>query len=116
MNVSKLTMQKMIAVTAMALAVPLSAYAGHHEGGDKNPHSEMHHHYKHGGMGMLKQLDLTEAQQAQIKQIMEKQRAEIDAVLTPEQREKAKVIRAEWKEKMKDRYKKRKADDANNPM
>ena len=41
---------------------------------------------------------------------------EIYKVLTPEQREKAKVIRAEWKEKMKDRYSKRKADNASNAM
>ena len=65
MNVSRLTIQKMIAVTAMAMAIPMSAYAGHHEEGGKKQHSEMRHHHKHGGMGMLKQLDLTEAQQAQ---------------------------------------------------
>jgi periplasmic protein CpxP/Spy len=168
MNLSKLTVQKMIAVTAMAMAIPMSAYAGHHEEGDKKRYSEMHHH-KHGGMGMLKQLDLSEAQQAQVKQIMDKQRAEMKAamgdrrahreemktiveqdtfdaakaerlivqqqeqeratklsmlrtqheiykLLTPEQREKAKVIRAEWKEKMKDRYNKRKGDNASNAM
>jgi periplasmic protein CpxP/Spy len=80
MNLSKLTVQKMIAVTAMAMAIPMSAYAGHHEEGGSKQHSEMHH-YKHGGMGMLKQLDLSEAQQAQVKQIMDKQRAEMKAAM-----------------------------------
>ena len=41
MNVSRLTIQKMIAVTAMAMAIPMSAYAGHHEEGGKKQHSEM---------------------------------------------------------------------------
>jgi periplasmic protein CpxP/Spy len=81
MNVSKLNIQKMIAVTAMAMAIPMSAYAGHHEEGGKKQHSEMRHHHKHGGMGMLKQLDLTEAQQAQVQQIMQKQRTEMKAAM-----------------------------------
>lgn len=82
MNVSKLTIQKMIAVTAVAMAIPISAHAGHHEERGSKPHAEMHHHYKHGGMGMLKQLDLTEAQQAQVKQIMDRQRTEMKAALS----------------------------------
>ena len=81
MNVSKLTIQKMIAVTAMAMALPMSVYASHHDEGDSKPHSEMRHHHKHGGMGMLKQLDLTEAQQAQVKQIMEKQKADMKTAM-----------------------------------
>lgn len=82
MNVSRLTIQKMIAVTAMAMAIPMSTYAGHHEEGGKKQHSEIRHHHKHGGMGMLKQLDLTEAQQAQVKQIMDKQRTEMKAAMS----------------------------------
>lgn len=82
MNVSKLAIQKMIAVTAMAMAIPMSAYAGHHDEGDKKQHSEMRHHDKHGGMGMLKQLDLSEAQQAQVKQIMQKQRANMKVAMS----------------------------------
>ncbi|WP_334119179.1 Spy/CpxP family protein refolding chaperone [Limnobacter sp.] len=82
MNVSKLTIQKMITVTAMAMAIPMSAYAGHHEAGDKKQHSEMRHQHKHGGMGMLKQLDLTEAQQAQVNQIMQKQRTEMKSAMS----------------------------------
>ena len=82
MNVSRLNIQKMIAVTAMAMAIPMSAYAGHHEEGGKKQHSEMRHHYKHGGMGFLKQLDLTEAQQAQVKEIMSKQRTEMKTAMS----------------------------------
>lgn len=82
MNVSRLNIQKMIAVTAMAMAIPMSAYAGHHEEGGKKQHSEMSHHHKHGGMGFLKQLDLTEAQQAQVKEIMSKQRSEMKAAMS----------------------------------
>lgn len=81
MNVSKLTIQKMIAVSAMALAIPMSAHAGHHDEGGKKSHSEMRHHHKHGGMGMLKQLDLTAEQQAQVEQIMQKQRTEMKAAM-----------------------------------
>jgi len=73
MNVSRLNIQKMIAITAMALTIPVSAQAGHHEGGDKTPHSEMRRHH-HGEMGMLKKLDLTEAQQTRIEQIMKQQK------------------------------------------
>ncbi|VWX34388.1 conserved exported hypothetical protein [Limnobacter sp. 130] len=79
MNVSKLTVQKMIAVTAMAMAIPMSAYAGHHDEGGKKQHSEMRHHHKHGGM--LKQLDLTAEQQAQVDQIVQKQRTEMKAAM-----------------------------------
>ncbi|MEQ9108480.1 MAG: periplasmic heavy metal sensor [Limnobacter sp.] len=82
MNVSKLAIQKMIAVTAMAMAIPMSAYAGHHEEGGEKQHSEMRHHQKHGGMGMLKQLDLTQAQQAQVKQIMQKQRSDMKTAMS----------------------------------
>jgi protein CpxP len=81
MNVPKLAIQKMIAVTAMAMAIPMGAYAGHHEEEDKNQQSEMRHHHKHGGLGMLKQLDLTEAQQVQVKQIMQKQRVDMKAAM-----------------------------------
>lgn len=81
MNVSKLTIQKMIAVSAMALAIPMSAYAGHHDEGGKKSPSEMSHHHKHAGMGMLKQLDLTAEQQAQVEQIMQKQRTEMKAAM-----------------------------------
>lgn len=82
MNVSRLSVQKMIAVSAMALAIPLTVYAGHHnEEGGKKQHSEMRHHYKHGGMGVLKKLDLTEAQQTQVNEIMSKQRTEMKAAM-----------------------------------
>lgn len=75
MNISKLTIQKMIAVTAMAMALPMGAHAASHDAADKKPHSEMRHHHRHGDMAMLKKLDLTDAQQAQVKQIMQKQKA-----------------------------------------
>lgn len=81
MNVSKLTIQKMIAVSAMALAIPMSANAGHHDEGGERFHSEMQRHHKHGAMGMIKQLDLTTQQQAQVDQIMQKQRTEMKAAM-----------------------------------
>ncbi len=73
MQVSRLTVQKMIAVTAMAMALPMSAYAGHHGDGHNQGQSEMRGHH-HQGMGLLKQLDLTEEQQAKVKDIMSQQK------------------------------------------
>jgi periplasmic protein CpxP/Spy len=73
MQVSRLTVQKMIAVTAMAMALPMSAYAGHHEAGEKQGHSDTRGHH-HAGMGMLKNLDLTEEQKAKVKEIMSQQK------------------------------------------
>ena len=81
MNVSRLNIQKMLAVTAMAMAIPMSVYAGHHDEGGDTQHSEMRHHHKHDGMGMLKQLDLSEAQQAQVNQIMQTQRGDMKAAM-----------------------------------
>lgn len=77
MNVSRLNIQKMIAITAMAMTIPMSAQAGQHAGDEKKPHSEMRHHQHgahHGGMRVLKKLDLTESQQAKIDQIMKQQK------------------------------------------
>lgn len=76
MNVSRLNIQKMIAITAMAMTIPMSVQAGDHAGDEKKPHSEMRHHQQgdqYGGMRMLKKLDLTETQQTKIDQIMQKQ-------------------------------------------
>lgn len=81
MNVFRLNLQKIIAVTAMAMAIPMSANAGHHAEGGTKQHSEMRHHHKHGGMGMLKKLDLTEAQQAQVQEIMQTQRGEMKTAM-----------------------------------
>lgn len=84
MNVSRLNIQKMIAITAMAMAIPMGAQAGQHGGDDKKPHSEMRHHQhgeQHGGMRMLKKLDLTEAQQAKIDQIMKQQKETMKAAM-----------------------------------
>ena len=79
MNVSKLTIQKMIAVSAMALAIPMSANASPDAQGDTMPHSEMHDHHKHGAKGMMTQMDLTAEQQMKVDQIMQKQRTEMTA-------------------------------------
>ncbi len=73
MQVSRLTVQKMIAVSAMAMALPMSAYAGHHGEGEKQGHSEMRGHH-HAGMGVLAKLDLTEDQKAKVKEIMSQQK------------------------------------------
>lgn len=76
MNSSRHTIHKMIAITAMAMSIPLAAQAmpdqAHGQHGDHHTehHGKMHHH----GMGMLKQLDLTEEQKTQVKAILDKQR------------------------------------------
>ncbi|BET27517.1 protein CpxP [Limnobacter thiooxidans] len=80
MNISRLSIQKMIAITALAMAIPMSAQAGHHEGGDKKPHSEMRRHHQ-GEMGMLKKLDLSDAQQTRIDQIMKQQKETMKATM-----------------------------------
>jgi len=97
MNVSRLNIQKMIAITAMAMAVPMSAQAGHHGGDDKKPHSEMRHHQhgdQYGGMRMLKKLDLTETQQTKIDQIMKQQKETMKAAMADRraQREDVKAL------------------------
>lgn len=84
MNVSRLNIQKIIAITAMALAIPMSAQAGHHGGDEKKPHSEMRHHPhsdQYGGMRMLQKLDLTETQQTKIDQIMKQQKETMKAAM-----------------------------------
>lgn len=90
MNVSKFSIQKMLAITAIAMAIPMSAQANPQgEGSDAFPHAGHEHHRHHGGMGFLKQLDLTPAQESQVKAIMAKQKNEMRAAMDERRAHKA---------------------------
>lgn len=89
-------MKKTIIALAMASILPMGAFAA-----EDVSHKQGH---KRGGpQPMYEQLELTEAQKSQVKDIMKAQHqeteAKIAAVLTPEQNEKLKTIKAEQKEK-----------------
>lgn len=71
-----MNLKNMLAVSALALAIPLSAQAHNHSGGEKAGEKKEYRHGHHG-MGVLGKLDLTEAQQAQVKTIMQQQREQM---------------------------------------
>lgn len=88
----------MLAISAIALSIPMAAHAMHHGG------------------GMYKELDLSESQRAEIKKIMQTQREEtrqkIHNVLTPEQRAKAQTLHEQRMKKWKERKEHHRQGDA----
>lgn len=106
-------MKKTIIALAMASILPMGAFAAE----DASPHKQGH---KRGGpQPMYEQLELTETQKTQVKEIMKAQHqeteAKIAAVLTPEQSEKLKNIKAEQKAKWEAR-KEAKGDKDSKPL
>lgn len=98
-------------IIALALTLPLAAYAGDKRGGD---HDEMAS--RHMDM-MAKDLDLTDAQRDQIsiifddhrsrmKALREETEARVNEVLTPEQQAKAEKMRDKRREKWEERKEK----------
>lgn len=87
MNANKTTaryIKQMLAVTAMAMAIPMVSNAasddsiGDRQGTEQQqPRGNHGHHGREPGMKMLEQLNLTDAQKAQVKQIMASQKADI---------------------------------------
>lgn len=87
MNTNRTTaryIKQMLAVTAMAMAIPMVSNAAsddsisdRQETQQQQPRGHHGHHAKQPGMNMLEQLNLTDAQKAQVKQIMTSQKADI---------------------------------------
>lgn len=92
-------MKKTLIALAMASIIPMSAFAS-------DDVSNKHGH-KRGPQPIFEQLDLTQEQKDQVKEVMKNQQketeAKISAILTPEQNEKLKTIKAEQKAKWEQR-------------
>ncbi|OKH53889.1 hypothetical protein NIES2101_09030 [Calothrix sp. HK-06] len=65
---------------------------------------EQHKQGQHGGRrDIMKSLNLSDAQKAQIKQIREAQKAKMDSVFTSEQKQQLQQQRAQWQQKRQQR-------------
>ena len=80
------------ALVAASLLATAPVMANEHAGCDRHHAGKAGHHGKHGFHEKLKELNLTEAQQAQVKDIMEKQKPQREA-RWKEMRESHKALR-----------------------
>ncbi|HEX4879999.1 MAG TPA: Spy/CpxP family protein refolding chaperone [Limnobacter sp.] len=74
MNTSKNIIRAMLAVSAMTF-IPMGAQAGQHSNEGQQFQADKRYHRHEYGMGILKQLDLSDTQKTQIKAIMDQQRS-----------------------------------------
>ena len=89
MNNTRFNIQRVIAVSAVAMAIPLGAYAAHHEPMGPDEEGKAHHHgaRMHDEMEMLKKLDLTEAQKAQVQTLMQGQKEKMKAAMVDREKD-----------------------------